>query len=119
MKFRVAIIFMLFLCCHPAHSQSKQTTTEVRVPTLGNASVTKATVGHWFRKAGDAVAVDEPLVELETDESTIEVPVPSAGTLVEVTAEEGEAVAVGALLGRIEGAVPVKPAAPSAKHPKH
>ncbi len=52
--------------------------TEIRVPTLGE-SVTEATIGRWFKKAGDAVAVDEPLVELETDKVTIEVPAPSAG----------------------------------------
>jgi len=57
--------------------------TEIRVPTLGE-SVTEATIGRWFKKAGDAVAVDEPLVELETDKVTIEVPAPSAGTLGEV-----------------------------------
>ena len=49
--------------------------TEIRVPTLGE-SVTEATIGRWFKKAGDAVAVDEPLVELETDKVTIEVPAP-------------------------------------------
>ena len=52
--------------------------TEIRVPTLGE-SVTEATIGRWFKKAGDFVAVDEPLVELETDKVTIEVPAPSAG----------------------------------------
>jgi 2-oxoglutarate dehydrogenase E2 component (dihydrolipoamide succinyltransferase) len=64
-------------------------------------SLTKATVGHWFKKAGDPVAVDEPLVELETDEVTVEVPAPSAGTLGEIVAKDGETIAVGALLGRI------------------
>jgi 2-oxoglutarate dehydrogenase E2 component (dihydrolipoamide succinyltransferase) len=86
--------------------------TEIRVPTLGE-SVTEATIGRWFKKAGDAVAVDEPLVELETDKVTIEVPAPSAGTLGEITAKDGETVAVGALLGQItDGAgAAVKPAA--------
>jgi 2-oxoglutarate dehydrogenase E2 component (dihydrolipoamide succinyltransferase) len=85
--------------------------TEIRVPTLGE-SVTEATIGRWFKKAGDAVAVDEPLVELETDKVTIEVPAPSAGTLGEITAKDGETVAVGALLGQInEGAAGAKPAA--------
>ena len=74
--------------------------TEIRVPTLGE-SVTEATIGRWFKKAGDAVAVDEPLVELETDKVTIEVPAPSAGTLGEIIAKDGETVAVGALLGQI------------------
>ncbi|MES2750171.1 MAG: 2-oxoglutarate dehydrogenase complex dihydrolipoyllysine-residue succinyltransferase [Pseudomonadota bacterium] len=77
---------------------------EIRVPTLGE-SVTEATIGRWFKKAGDAVAVDEPLVELETDKVTIEVPAPFAGTLGEIVAKDGETVAVGALLGQItEGA---------------
>ena len=85
--------------------------TEIRVPTLGE-SVTEATIGRWFKKAGDAVAVDEPLVELETDKVTIEVPAPSAGVLSEIVAKDGETVAVGALLGQItEGAGGAKPAA--------
>ncbi len=89
--------------------------TEIRVPTLGE-SVTEATIGRWFKKAGDAVAVDEPLVELETDKVTIEVPAPSAGVLGEITAKDGETVAVGALLGQIsEGATGAKPAAAPAK----
>ena len=73
---------------------------EIRVPTLGE-SVTEATIGRWFKKAGDAVAVDEPLVELETDKVTIEVPAPFAGTLDEIIAKDGETVAVGALLGQL------------------
>ncbi len=89
--------------------------TEIRVPTLGE-SVTEATIGRWFKKAGDAVAVDEPLVELETDKVTIEVPAPSAGTLGEIIAKDGETVAVGALLGQItEGGAAAKPAAAAAK----
>src|SRR5689334_23755551 len=86
--------------------------TDIRVPTLGE-SVTEATIGRWFKKAGDAVAVDEPLVELETDKVTIEVPAPSAGVLGEIAAKDGETVAVGALLGQInEGAAgAAKPAA--------
>src|ERR1044071_4302157 len=84
--------------------------TEIRVPTLGE-SVTEATIGHWFKKAGEAVAVDEPLVELETDKVTIEVPAPSAGVLGEIAAKDGDTVAVGALLGMItEGAAGAPPA---------
>src|SRR3954469_10988323 len=80
------------------------TMTEIRVPTLGE-SVTEATIGKWFKKPGDAVAVDEPLVELETDKVTIEVPSPAAGVLEQVAAKDGDTVAVGALLGQIkEGA---------------
>jgi 2-oxoglutarate dehydrogenase E2 component (dihydrolipoamide succinyltransferase) len=91
--------------------------TEIRVPTLGE-SVTEATIGRWFKKAGDAVAVDEPLVELETDKVTIEVPAPSAGVLGEISAKDGETVAVGALLGQISDGAPAalaKPAAAPAK----
>jgi 2-oxoglutarate dehydrogenase E2 component (dihydrolipoamide succinyltransferase) len=89
--------------------------TEIRVPTLGE-SVTEATIGRWFKKAGDAVAVDEPLVELETDKVTIEVPAPSAGTLGEIVAKDGETVAVGALLGQInDGAAAAKAATAPAK----
>src|SRR6187397_637638 len=99
--------------------QGKRNTTmaEIRVPTLGE-SVTEATIGKWFKKPGDPVAVDEPLVELETDKVTIEVPAPSAGVLGEIAAKDGETVAVGALLGQInEGgaASAAKPAAAPAK----
>jgi 2-oxoglutarate dehydrogenase E2 component (dihydrolipoamide succinyltransferase) len=91
--------------------------TEIRVPTLGE-SVTEATIGRWFKKAGEAVAVDEPLVELETDKVTIEVPAPSAGTLGEIIAKDGETVAVGALLGQInDGAAAAKPAPATAPKP--
>src|SRR5438045_7096870 len=74
--------------------------TAIRVPTLGEA-VTEGTSGRWFKKAGDAVAVDEHLVELETDKVTIEVPAPAAGVLGEIAAKEGDTVVVGALLGQI------------------
>ena len=74
--------------------------TEIRVPTLGE-SVTEATIGKWFKQRGDVVAADEPLVELETDKVTIEVPAPAAGVLSEILARDGETVAVGALLGQI------------------
>src|SRR6266705_4040116 len=85
---------------------------EIRVPTLGE-SVTEATIGKWFKKPGDPVAVDEPLVELETDKVTIEVPAPAAGVLGDIAAKDGETVAVGALLGQIrEGTgAAAKPAA--------
>ncbi|MYZ49295.1 2-oxoglutarate dehydrogenase complex dihydrolipoyllysine-residue succinyltransferase [Propylenella binzhouense] len=79
--------------------------TDIKVPTLGE-SVTEATVGQWFKKEGDQVAQDEPLVELETDKVTIEVPAPSAGRLEAITVKEGETVEVGAVLGSLaEGAV--------------
>ena len=86
--------------------------TEIRVPTLGK-SVTEATVGKWFKKVGDAIVADEPIVELETDKVTVEVPAPSAGTLSEITVNEGDTVGLGALLGQISagGAAAAKPAA--------
>ena len=92
---------------------------DIRVPTLGE-SVTEATVGKWFKQPGEAVAVDEPLVELETDKVTLEVPAPAAGVLSDVAVKNGDTVAVGALLGQIKegaGAAVTKPAAaaPTAK----
>jgi 2-oxoglutarate dehydrogenase E2 component (dihydrolipoamide succinyltransferase) len=93
--------------------------TEIRVPTLGE-SVTEAIVGKWFKSAGDAVAVDEPLVELETDKVTVEVPSPVAGVLGEIKATEGTTVAVGAVLGAISNgaaAGTAKAKAPAAPPP--
>ncbi|TMJ01979.1 MAG: 2-oxoglutarate dehydrogenase complex dihydrolipoyllysine-residue succinyltransferase [Alphaproteobacteria bacterium] len=89
---------------------------EIRVPTLGE-SVTEATIGKWFKKPGDPVAVDEPLVELETDKVTIEVPAPAAGTLAEISAKDGETVAVGALLGAIREGAGAAKAAPAKSAP--
>ena len=91
--------------------------TEIRVPTLGEL-VTEATIGKWFKHPGDAVAVDEPLVELETDKVTIEVPAPAAGVLSEIAAKDGETVAVGAVLGQIkDGAGAAKAATPAPAKP--
>lgn len=88
--------------------------TEIKVPALGE-SVTEATVAQWFKQPGDAVTVDEPLVELETDKVTVEVPAPASGVLSDVFVKPGETVGIGAVLGAIgEGAG--KPAAkPAAK----
>ena len=93
--------------------------TEIRVPTLGE-SVTEATIGRWFKHAGDAVAADEPLVELETDKVTIEVPAPTAGVLAEILVKDGDTVAPGALLGQIQegAAAPRSAAPPKADAPK-
>src|SRR5215470_9138993 len=82
---------------------------EIRVPALGE-SVTEATIGKWFKKPGEAVAVDEPLVELETDKVTIEVPAPAAGVLADIAAKDGDTVAVGAVLGQIKEGAAVKSA---------
>ena len=74
---------------------------DIHVPTLGE-SISDATIARWIKKAGDAVAADEPIVELETDKVTLEVPSPVAGKLGEIIAAEGETVEVGALLARVE-----------------
>ena len=82
--------------------------TQIVVPTLGE-SVTEATVGKWLKAVGDSVAVDDPLVEIETDKVTLEVNAPAGGTLAEIVAQEGAEVAVGARLGTIaEGAAAAK-----------
>ncbi len=100
--------------------------TEIRVPTLGE-SVTEATVGQWFKKIGDMVKADEPLVELETDKVTVEVPAPASGVLVAINVEKGVTVGIGVALGSIrEGAaaaavppaaVPPAAAPPAAQAP--
>ena len=82
--------------------------TEIRVPALGE-SVTEATIGRWFKQMGEAISADEAVVELETDKVTLEVPAPAGGMLQEISANEGDVVAVGALLGLIaEGAARAK-----------
>ena len=87
--------------------------TEIRVPTLGE-SVTEATVGQWFKKIGDQVQVDEPLVELETDKVTVEVRAQASGVLAAIMVEKGVTVAVGAELGAIrEGAAGAAAPTPS------
>jgi len=95
--------------------------TEIKVPALGE-SVSEATVAKWFKKVGDAVAMDEPLVELETDKVTVEVRAESAGTLGEIIADAGAEVKVGAVLGMLGAAGAAAPAkkaeAPKAEAPK-
>jgi 2-oxoglutarate dehydrogenase E2 component (dihydrolipoamide succinyltransferase) len=95
--------------------------TEIRVPTLGE-SVSEATIGRWFKKPGEAVKADEPLLELETDKVTLEVNAPAAGVLAEIVANEGDTVGVGALLGNIGGAgaaaAPAAAPAPKVETPK-
>jgi len=89
--------------------------TEIRVPTLGE-SVSEATIGKWFKKPGEAVKADEPLVELETDKVTLEVNAPAAGVLGEIVAKEGDTVGVSALLGTIaEGGAAAAAPAPKAE----
>jgi 2-oxoglutarate dehydrogenase E2 component (dihydrolipoamide succinyltransferase) len=82
---------------------------ELKVPSLGE-SVTEATVAKWLKRPGEAVAIDEPIAELETDKITLEVYAPAAGTLTEILADEGANVPVGAVLGRIADGATVEPA---------
>jgi 2-oxoglutarate dehydrogenase E2 component (dihydrolipoamide succinyltransferase) len=85
--------------------------TEIRVPTLGE-SVSEATIGRWFKKPGDAIKADEPLLELETDKVSLEVNAPAAGTLGDIIAKDGDTVTPGALLGSInEGGAAASPKA--------
>ncbi|GLQ39486.1 dihydrolipoyllysine-residue succinyltransferase component of 2-oxoglutarate dehydrogenase complex [Rhizobium albus] len=96
--------------------------TEIRVPTLGE-SVSEATIGTWFKKVGDTINADEPLVELETDKVTVEVPAPASGVLTEILAQTGDTVEVNALLGQIgagsgAAAQPAKTEEPKAEAPK-
>jgi 2-oxoglutarate dehydrogenase E2 component (dihydrolipoamide succinyltransferase) len=88
--------------------------TEIKVPTLGE-SVTEATIGRWFKKPGDPVKADEPLVELETDKVTLEVNAPASGTLSDIVAKDGETVGPGALLGSITEGAAGAAAAPAPK----
>ena len=90
--------------------------TEIRVPTLGE-SVSEATIGKWFKKVGDAVKADEPLLELETDKVTLEVNAPAAGVLSEIVAKDGDTVGVGALLGNIAAGGAAAASAPAASTP--
>ncbi len=86
-----------------------QMAIEIRVPTLGE-SVTEATIGRWFKKKGEAVKLDEPILELETDKVTLEVNAPAAGVLAEITVKDGETVSAGALLGQISDGAAAAPA---------
>ena len=91
---------------------------DITVPTLGE-SVTSATISRWIKKAGDTVAADEPVVELETDKVTVEVNAPQAGVISEIIAAEGAEVEIGALLGRIGGAAAGTAAPATPKTPVH
>ena len=97
-------------------------TVEIKVPAMGE-SVTEATISKWFKKEGDAVKRDEPLLELETDKVTVEVPSPADGAIESISAQAGATVQVGALLGAIAegktGSAPAaQPTAPKAEAPK-
>ncbi len=92
--------------------------TEIRVPTLGE-SVSEATIGRWFKRPGDPVKADEPVLELETDKVTLEVNAPASGTLGDIIAKDGETVAPGAVLGSInEGGATAPAPGPKTEAPK-
>src|SRR5258705_11711064 len=94
-------------------------TVEIKVPAMGE-SVTEATISKWFKKEGDAVKRDEPLLELETDKVTVEVPSPADGAVESITAQAGATVQVGALLGAIaegQAGAAAKPAAAKVEAP--
>src|SRR3954468_15042362 len=87
-------------------AEGKRMTTEVKVPTLGE-SITEATLGQWLKKPGDPVKQDEPIATLETDKVAVDAPSPVAGTMGDQLVKEGDTVAVGAVIARIEeGAAP-------------
>jgi 2-oxoglutarate dehydrogenase E2 component (dihydrolipoamide succinyltransferase) len=93
-------------------------TIEIKVPAMGE-SVTEATVARWFKKEGDAVARDEPLLELETDKVTVEVPAPAEGAIESIAVQAGATVQVGAILGTIAEGAAVKKAAAASGAPAH
>jgi 2-oxoglutarate dehydrogenase E2 component (dihydrolipoamide succinyltransferase) len=97
--------------------------TDVQVPTLGE-SITEGTLAQWLKKPGEAVAADEPIASLETDKVSVEVPAPVAGVLTEQLVQEGDTVAVGAAIARIDesatagaGATPAQTAAAATTNP--
>src|ERR1700722_8047084 len=91
---------------------------DIKVPAMGE-SVTEATVARWFKKEGESVARDEPLLELETDKVTVEVPAPAAGSIESISVQAAATVQVGAVLGAIaEGKAGTKAAAAPAAAPK-
>ncbi|MGD8327113.1 MAG: hypothetical protein PVF65_09370, partial [Sphingomonadales bacterium] len=89
-------------------------TVDITVPQLGE-SITEAVIGKWLKNAGDAVALDEPVAELETDKVAMEVPAPAAGTLAEQIAKEGDTVEIGALIGKIAAGEAAAAPAPAQK----
>src|SRR5437764_101144 len=91
--------------------------SDIRVPSLGE-SVTEATVARWLKQPGEAVARDEPVVELETDKVTLEVPAPETGVLGEILAAEGSNVPVGAILGLIADGASAAAAPPHRRAPQ-
>lgn len=98
----------------PNVSETIPMPTEIKVPTLGE-SVTTATVGKWLKQPGEAVKEDEPVVELETDKVSVEVPAPAAGRLENHAVKEGDEVEVGAVLALLEAGAAGKAAAPAAQ----
>src|SRR5438067_11538890 len=90
--------------------------TDVEVPALGE-SITEGTLAQWLKKPGEAVAADEPIASLETDKVSVEVPSPVAGVLIEQLVQEGDNVAVGAVIARIDEKATADAAAAPAQAP--
>ncbi|MEM7159354.1 MAG: 2-oxoglutarate dehydrogenase complex dihydrolipoyllysine-residue succinyltransferase [Myxococcota bacterium] len=90
--------------------------TEIRVPQMGE-SVTEGVIAQWLKRKGDTVAADEPVIEVETDKITVEVPAPAAGVLVELSVSEGDTVGVGDILGKIDTSAQPTQSAPAADTP--
>src|SRR5262245_17179625 len=88
----------------------------IKVPPLGE-SIVEATISRWLKKEGESVAAGETVVELETDKVTVEVPATTSGVLVRRAVQEGDVVALGALLGELDESAAAKPAAPAAQQP--
>src|SRR6201999_1661737 len=89
---------------------------QIKVPARGE-SVTEATVARWFKKEGDAVARDEPVLELETDKVTVEVPAPADGAIESISVKEGDTVQVGTVLGAIAEGKAGSPSVVAASNP--
>src|SRR5262245_30819801 len=90
--------------------------TDLRVPALGE-SITEAIIAKWLKKVGEATADDEPVVDLETDKVSVQLPAPAAGVLVEQKFAEGATVKVGDIIGSIDAKASAKPAAAPAPAP--
>src|SRR5580765_6826199 len=105
---------MLSLSKHEAERDSMS--IEIKVPAMGE-SVTEATVARWFKKEGDSVALDEPLLELETDKVTVEVPAPASGAIETISVKAGDTVQVGTVLGAINEGGAGNPSAVAASNP--
>ena len=98
-------------------NESMTATIEIRAPSE-QTDGTRSQVQRWLKSVGDSVAENEPLIELETDKVTIEIPAPAAGVLAEILKQEQDEIAPGELLGRIESGAQTQATAKSAPAPE-